>query len=68
MEKDFVCIYSTTNELEAEIIKGMLINNDIVCVILKKQDSPYQLFGNLELYVHNSNIEEATLLLKQENE
>ncbi|MFV0366620.1 MAG: DUF2007 domain-containing protein [Mangrovibacterium sp.] len=68
MEKDFVCVYTTPNNFEGELVKGMLIDNDIPCVILKKQDSPYQLFGNLELYVHQSQAEEAIELLKQHHE
>lgn len=68
MENDFVCIYTTTDEIEAEIIKGMLAENQLACVILNKHDSPYQLFGELELYVHQSQAELALELLKSNNE
>ncbi|MFV0521300.1 MAG: DUF2007 domain-containing protein [Mangrovibacterium sp.] len=68
MEKDFEAIYSTPNNFEAELVRGMLIENNIPCVILKKQDSPHLLFGCFELYVHRSQLEEAKDLLKQNNE
>ncbi len=68
MEKDFVLLCSISNQFEAELIKGMLIDNDIPCIIFNKQGSPYHIFGNLELYVHSSQVEEAQVLLNQHNE
>ncbi|GGE11816.1 MULTISPECIES: putative signal transducing protein [Sphingobacterium] len=47
---------------EAEIVKNMLIENNIPAVVLNKKDSSY-LFGVVELYVENENSEKATELM-----
>ena len=44
-------LYSTKNYVEANIIKGMLEENNIHAVILNKQDSSYLVFGEIEIYV-----------------
>ena len=49
--QDWFKLYSTKNYLEANIIKGMLEENNIKAVILNKQDSSYLAFGEIELYV-----------------
>jgi hypothetical protein len=50
MEKNWVCIYSTSQLINAEIAKEILCENIITAVIISKQDSTY-LFGNMEIYV-----------------
>jgi len=44
-------LYSTRNYAEANIIKGMLEENNIKVVIMNKLDSSYINFGDIELYV-----------------
>ena len=44
-------LYSTKNYAEANILKGMLEENNIRAVILNKLDSSYLAFGDIELYV-----------------
>ena len=44
-------LYATRSYVEANIIKGMLEENNIAVVILNKQDSSYVNFGDIELYV-----------------
>ena len=47
-------LYATTNQAEANIIKGMLEENNIPVFIMNKQDSSYLNFGEVEIYVpHN---------------
>jgi Putative prokaryotic signal transducing protein len=48
---DWFKLYTTRDTTEANIIKGMLEENDIEVVILNKQDSSFLNFGNIELYV-----------------
>lgn len=62
MEKNWVCIYSTTFTYQAEIVKDLLDTNDIDAVIINKQDSAY-LFGTLEIYVERDNTIRAKHLL-----
>jgi hypothetical protein len=47
---DWVCIYTTNQSYDAEIIKTVFEDNGIECVLVNKQDSAY-MFGEIELYV-----------------
>ena len=49
--KGWYKIYATRNYAEANIIKGMLEENNVNVVILNKLDSSYLAFGDIELYV-----------------
>ena len=53
MEKHWIKLLTTSNSLQAEITKQMLEENEVVAVVLNKQDSSYR-FGNVEVYVHES--------------
>jgi len=48
---DWFKLYTTRNYAEANIIKGMLEENNIQVAILNKLDSSYLSFGEIELYV-----------------
>ena len=62
-------ILSTNNPNKAEITKQMLEENNINVVLLNKQDSSYNMFGTIELFVTENQEEDATALLKEiENE
>ena len=64
-----VKLLSTENPNKAEITRQMLEENNINVVLLNKQDSSYLMFGSIELYVHEEQVEEAMNLLKHsENE
>jgi len=45
-----VKIHAVSQEYEAEMIKGILDENEIGCVIVNKKDSAY-LFGEIEIFV-----------------
>lgn len=49
--EDWFKLYSTKNYLEANMIKGLLEENNIKTIILNMQDSSYLVFGEIELYV-----------------
>ena len=49
--KDWFQILKTSDYAQANIIKGMLEENEVPVIILNKQDSSYLTFGYLELYV-----------------
>ncbi len=66
MEKDWAKIKVYTNAIEAEIVRQMLVENDIPAVVLNKQDSSYH-FGKIELYVAEANKEKALELIDQTN-
>lgn len=56
-------LYTTRNAAEANIIKGMLEENQVPVVILNRQDSSYLAFGEIDLYVQPHFIEIAKQLL-----
>jgi len=60
-------ILSTDNPNKAAIIKQMLEENNIKVVLLNKQDSSYLMFGLVELYVQEEQLEKTENLLKEIN-
>jgi hypothetical protein len=56
-------IFTTGKQYEAEMLSGMLSENEIESVIVNKQDSSY-LFGEYELYVNRSEILRAKTLIQ----
>lgn len=65
MEQGWVRIRTYATILEAEIIKQMLIENDLPAVVLNKQDV-FVRFGKVELYVQQENEQRAIELIEQE--
>ena len=57
-------VYSSNNPNQAIIIKQMLEENGINVVLFNKQDSSYLMFGPIELYVHEEEINQAKKLLE----
>ena len=57
-------ILSTDNPNKAAIIKQMLEENNVKVVLLNKQDSSYLMFGLVELYVQENQLEKSENLLK----
>ncbi|MGX5818089.1 putative signal transducing protein [Chitinophaga lutea] len=68
MEKDWTKVFDTKNPFEAEIIKGMLVENDIDAVIVPRQDSSFgsMLPGANEIWVHESQAGTAKTLIAQQ--
>ena len=63
MENDWVVIFTTSKQYEAEIINGLLTENEIESVVVNKQDSAY-LFGEYELFVNREDILKAKTLIQ----
>ena len=69
MGKNWINIFSSANLMEAEITRQMLDENNITAIILNKQDSSYNMFGLIDLYVKEENQTIALELInKQHNE
>ena len=64
MLKNWSKIYISTDPIQVEIIGQMLEENNITTVTINKQDSSYNMFGNIELYTQNINYENAMKILK----
>ena len=61
-------IYTTNQVYEAEMVRNIMEDNGIECVIMNKQDSTYR-FGEIEVLVPNENVLSAKqLILKFEGE
>ncbi|MCD4731884.1 MAG: DUF2007 domain-containing protein [Bacteroidales bacterium] len=67
MDKDWIKIYSTGKSYKAELLKGLLFENNIEVVIINKQDSSY-LFGELELYVIADDVIKAKHILTTQDQ
>lgn len=50
MEDNWVKIYTSEQQFQIELVKGLLKEHDIGSVSLNKQDSVYHI-GSIELYV-----------------
>ena len=57
-------IFSTTLLYRAEIIKGLLEEEGIQCVIVNKQDSSYIAFGEIELFVPREDVLTAKKIME----
>lgn len=58
----WTCVYTTSFLHEAELVKGMLEENQITAFLINKQDSVY-LFGDIEVHVSSDNAFTATQLI-----
>jgi len=67
METDWVKIYTTRQSYEAALIQGMLKEYGIESVMMNRQDSEF-LVGEIHLYVHRSDAEEAIRLIEATRE
>jgi transcription antitermination factor NusA-like protein len=69
MEKNWVKIYASSNFYQSEMVKQALAGNHIETVLLNKQDSSHRSFGDIEVYVHQSDFSNAIeiLILNQIN-
>lgn len=63
MERNWVKIYTSTNYYQAEIIKQVLLEHNIGAVLLNKQSSSHQNFGNIEVYIHEEDFGQAIELM-----
>lgn len=63
MEKNWVKIFTSTNYYQSEMVKQVLAGNDIETVLMNKQDSSHRNFGEIEVYVHQSDFSNAIELL-----
>lgn len=62
-------ILKASNQVfELEMMKGFLLENGIDAVVMNKQDSSYQLFGEGELLVKEEDVQRAEELLNQSDE
>ena len=64
MEKNWVKIYESNDEVKIEMARQILEDNNIDSVILNKKDRSYG-FGEFELYCMRDYVLRAKLLIKE---
>lgn len=67
MKKNWINIFTSSNPIEVEIVKQMLEENNINAVVLNKQDSSYNMFGTIDLFVNETEQETALQLINKQN-
>ena len=68
MEKNWTKIFSSNNPNETEIIKQVLEENGIISIKMNQQDSSYNMFGTIDLYVKDKDLEDAKKIISNQNE
>ena len=63
MEKDWIKIFTSSDFYRSEIVKQVLIENQIDAVLLNKQDSSYRSFGQIEVYIHQEDFSKAVEIM-----
>jgi type III secretory pathway lipoprotein EscJ len=56
-------VYSTTSEIEAEMVRGFLEEEGLEVVIMNKQDSAFSMIGQIEVYVPENDFLKAVNLI-----
>lgn len=64
MEKDWIAVYSSDKHYQADLVHGMLAENDIESVVMNRQDSELLPLGTVEVYVHKEAADKAKELLE----
>lgn len=62
LEGKWIQIFSSTDAFHVEVIKGLLTEHSIECVVVNKKDSFY-LIGEVELYVNVEDVFRANQLI-----
>ena len=65
MAASWVKVYTSDQLFSAEMIRGMLHEEDIKSIIMNKQDSAYGLFGEIEVYVDRDDVIQALHIIQK---
>ena len=65
MDEHWEVVYSSPKLYQAEIMKAVLEEENIPCVIVNKQDSSYIVIGEIELYVQSEDILKAKQIINR---
>jgi hypothetical protein len=63
--KEWETVFKTETVFRAEIVKGVLDDNDISAIIINKKDSSYH-FGHFEVTVPRDSIMKAIKIIRDE--
>ena len=68
MEKNWTKVFVSTNPNLVDLLVILLKEKEIIAVPINKQDSTYTIFGNIELYVKDRDVEESKEIINLYNE
>lgn len=66
-QNSWTVIYSSDQPYKAEIVKALLTENEIIFVEVNKKDTPYGIFGEIELHVNTKDEIFSKLIIEQNN-
>ena len=62
--ENWIKVFEDGIQIRAEIVKGILVENEIPAVVLNKKDTAYQMFGNYQVLVKRDDAIQATKLIQ----
>jgi hypothetical protein len=65
--KDWVDVFKSSNAIDAEMVKSMLVEQGIEAVVVNKIDSSYLFFGTVSVFVKVVDAEQAKHLIETPN-
>jgi hypothetical protein len=66
MEAGWIKIYTSADFFKSELVRQVLVDNEIESILLNKQGFPYRL-GEVEVYIHEENFQKALeIIIKNE--
>lgn len=62
--ENWIKVFEDSMQIRAEIVKGVLVENEIHAVVLNKKDTAYQMFGNYQVLVKRDDAIQATKIIQ----
>lgn len=63
---NWIKVFETDQQIRAEIVKGVLEENEINAVVLSKKETVYHVFGSYQVMVPKEDVLLATNLIQNE--
>ncbi len=67
MEEEFVKVYSAGKLYDAELVKGLLLENDLEASLINKRNSEL-LIGEIEIYVPAAQADKAKKIIEERDQ
>ena len=64
MDDDWSVVFSTQDIFKAEVIKNILLANNINAILMNQKDSSY-LFGTVKIYTRKEDIKKAQKIISE---
>ncbi len=64
--QNWIKVFESSQQIRAEIVKGILEENEIPAVVLNKKETVYHVFGTYEVLVNRDQLLQATNLIQNE--